>query len=191
MKVEQIVIRIIGRKRLIMHSSRLADPLDPVAKELKRVTGKKAKTESDHELISKVEWNGGLWLDGGLPCIPCEALMGTFVQAAKLVRRGPQATAGLVVAAHAPLDYDGPRDMDRLWLDERFRLRVPVRVGNAKTMRTRAVFDDWSATFAVQYLPSLLNRDEVREIYELAGYARGLGDWRPQNGTFTVQILDG
>lgn len=190
MMSEKIRLRIDGSRRLIMHASRLADPLDPVAKNLARLTGKKMKTAADHEAISRVEWFGGLWLDQGEPCVPAEAVMATFVRAARDRRRGPQASAGLIVGSHAGLVYDGPRDLDELWESGRFSLRVPVRVGSARPMRTRPVFPDWSIQFEAEFLPTLLNRDEVIETFMIAGFTKGLGDWRPQNGTFTVSVLD-
>jgi hypothetical protein len=39
-------------------------------------------------------------------------------------------------------------------------------------------------------LPTLLDRDEVYDTYMLAGFTRGLGDWRPQNGTFEAEIVE-
>lgn len=190
MNAESIRIRLVGTRRLIMHSGRLADPLDPISKELARLTSKKMKTASDHEEIARVEWNGSLWLHEGQPCIPAEALMGTFVEAAKSRRRTMQAEAGLVVDQNALLEYAGPRDVDRLWENESFRLRVGVNVHGARTMRTRPMFDDWSVEFTAHYLPSLLDRDEVFETYVMAGFTRGLGDWRPQNGRYTVEIVE-
>ncbi len=71
-----------------MHCGRLADPLDPITEDLSRLTSKRMKTEADHEEIGKVEWFGSLWLHDGTPCIPAEALMATFVAAAK-TRNGP------------------------------------------------------------------------------------------------------
>jgi hypothetical protein len=189
MTAEEIKLRIVGTRRLLMHAGRLADPLDPVAKDLAKLTSKRMKTEADHEAISRTEWFGSLWLDDGLPCLPAEALMATFVGAARAHRRGPQASAGLVIEANAKLDYDGPRDLDALWQDEGFRLRVPVRVGSARTMRTRPCFDDWSAEFTVTYLPTLLDRKEVVESFVIAGFTKALGDWRPQNGTFSVKEI--
>jgi hypothetical protein len=141
MKAEPIRLRLVGTKRLIMHCGRLADPLDPISKDLARLTGKRAKTEADHEEIGRVEWNGGLWLDGGKPAVPAEALMATFVAAARLRRRTMQAEAGLVVYHNAALVYDGPDDMDQLWEDERFRFRAGVVVNGNRTMRTRPVFN--------------------------------------------------
>lgn len=190
MNAEATRLRITGTKRLIMHSGRLADPLDPITKALARLTSKRQKTEADHEEISRVEWNGGLWLHDGKPCIPAEALMATFVEAARSRKRGPQAEAGLVVEQHALLDYEGPTDLDELWEDKQFRLRVGVNVHGSRTMRTRPVFNDWSVEFTAHFLPTLLNRDEIRETYELAGFLKGLGDWRPQNGTYVVETIE-
>src|SRR3954452_6575932 len=190
MKAEPIRLRLVGTKRLIMHCGRLADPLHPISKDLARLTGKRAKTEADHEEIGRVEWNGGLWLDGGKPAVPAEALMATFVEAARLRRRTMQAEAGLVVYHNAALIYDGPDDMDQLWEDERFRFRAGVVVHGNRTMRTRPVFNDWALEFTAHYLPTLLDRDQIHEIYANAGFTRGLGDWRPQNGTLEVEMID-
>jgi hypothetical protein len=186
---ENVTLRLVGTKRLLMHCGRLADPLDPATKALARLTGRRMKTESDHEQISKVEWNGGLWLDQGRPCIPSEALAGTFVAAAKTRRRKDAARAGLVVERNAPLEYDGPADLDELWELPEFRLRAVVKIGNARTIRTRACFADWAVTFTAHYLPSLWNREDVVEMYRLAGFSKGLGDWRPTNGTYLVEEL--
>ncbi|QUS42110.1 hypothetical protein RPMA_27285 [Tardiphaga alba] len=189
MNAEHVKIRIEGTRRLIMHAGRLADPLDPVSKNLARLTSKKMKTEADHEAIGKTEWFGGLWLDGGVPCITAEALMATFIGAARTRRRGPQASAGLVVETNAKLEYAGPADLDALWEDHRFRLRVPVRVNSARAMRTRPCFEDWSAEFSASFLPTLLNPAEIVELFIIAGFTKGVGDWRPQNGTFTVKQI--
>jgi hypothetical protein len=188
MDSEGIVLRLVGTKRLLMHSGRLADPLDPASKALSRLTSKKLRTEADHAEIARVEWHGSLWLDGGRPCVPGEALMATFVAAARSRKRGPAARAGLVVEQNAILDYDGSRDMDVLWEDPTFRLRTAVRIRGSRTMRTRPLFADWSVEFVAHYLPSLIDRNEVVELYRIAGFTQGLGDWRPVNGTFEVAV---
>jgi hypothetical protein len=190
MDIETIRLRLTGTRRLVMHCGRLADPLDPITRDLMRLTSKRAKTESDHLEISRVEWHGGLWLNGDRPCIPREALMATFVGAAKTRRRGEVAKVGLVVDCHAPLIYDGPTDMDELWEDGRFKLRVGVNVRGARCMRTRPAFDNWSVEFDAHYFPSLLSREEVSELYTIAGFMKGIGDWRPQHGNFSVVIID-
>ncbi|MEH2482278.1 hypothetical protein V1282_005635 [Nitrobacteraceae bacterium AZCC 2146] len=55
-------------------AGRLADPLDPVSRDLAQITGKRMKTAADHFEIARIEWHGGLWLKNGSPCIPAEPL---------------------------------------------------------------------------------------------------------------------
>jgi hypothetical protein len=189
MECESIRMRLTGTKRLLMRCGRLADPLDPASKALARLTSKRSKTDADHEEIARIEWNGSLWLDGGRPCVIAEALMSSFVGAAKTRKRGDEAKAGLVVRDNAIISYDGPSDLDGLWANPSFRLRTGVRVRGARTMRTRPCFSDWSVEFCADYLPSLLDRAEVIETFEIAGFFRGLGDWRPVNGTYAVEVI--
>jgi hypothetical protein len=190
MSVEQLRIRLTGERPLLMHSSRLADPLDPIAIELDRLTKKRDKTRADHEQIAKVEWHGGLWLHGGRPCIPCEAIESAFVTAAKTRRKGPSAKAGFSCTASPLLQYDGPSDLPSLWEDETFRFRFPVNVYDSKVMRTRPRFSTWHVNVDVEFLPSLLNPSDVTEILEIAGLREGLGDWRPKFGRFSVTKLE-
>jgi hypothetical protein len=191
MQRETVRLRVTGTKRLLMHSGRLADPLDPIAQDLARLTSKRPKTIADHKQISKVEWFGSLWLHDGVPCIPAEAIMAAFIGGAKVLKRGPQAAAGLAVEHDALLVYDGPADVDELWESREFFFRAGVKVGvNSKTMRTRPCFEDWHAEFSVSYLPSIIDREHLIQALEQAGVRRGLGDWRPQNGTFEVKQIE-
>ena len=189
MNAETIHLKFTGDRPLLMHSGRLADPLDPIVNDLAKVTAKRMKTCADHEEIARIEWYGGLWLSDGRPCIPPEALEATFIAAARSRKKGKQACAGLLVDGPALLDYEGPKDPDELWKDKRFRLRHGVRVNKARMMRTRPLFGNWSAMFVTTFLPTLLNRAEVIEIFRVAGFLQGIGDWRPKYGKFAVEVL--
>lgn len=190
MSVEKLRIRLKGERPLLMHSSRLADPLDPIKVDLDRLTKKRDKTIADHEQIARVEWHGGLWLSDGKPCIPSEAIESAFVAASKTRRKGKQAKAGFCCPTSPLLQYDGPRDLPSLWDDKAFRFRFPVNVNDAKVMRTRPRFASWHVVAEVEFLPSLLNPGEVIEIFEVAGMREGLGDWRPKFGKFSVIRLE-
>ena len=169
-----------------MHNAQLADPLNPHAQAIKKISGKRNKTEADHEELGRLEWLGSLYLAGGEPCIPGEIVEAALIEGAKKIKRGPQARAGIICDRMFPLDYEGPRDPNELWLDERFRLRAGVRVQRNRVIRTRPIFRDWAADLAIDYLPSLLNESEVRDILITVGQVVGIGDWRPRFGRFTV-----
>jgi hypothetical protein len=169
-----------------MRSGRLADPLDESARELDRLTRKRFKTPADHEEIARVEWSAGLWLECGEPCVPGDAIEACFLAAARTRRLGKLAQAGFVCPGNPRLLYPGPRNIEGLWAEPRFRLRKPVQVAGRRTVRTRPRFPEWSLEFEVQFLPGLLDGDQVLEIFRIAGTRTGLGDWRPKFGRFSA-----
>lgn len=179
-------VRIAGVAPLVMHSGVLADPLSPASKELKRIAKKRPKTDADIEYMQRVEWTGGLWLSGGLPCIPGEAIESAFVQAARKTKRGQIAKAGMISPGDWPILYDGPRDMAELWENDEFRLVSGVRVGNARVMRTRPIFQRWAATVMFEYLDDQLSESDLIDILRVAGRIVGIGDWRPRYGRFEI-----
>src|SRR5258708_31308361 len=101
-------LRIVGAAPMVHHSGLLADPLSAPAKELRKISKKRAKTDADLEQMAKVEWYGGLWLYKGRPCIPGEAIEAAFIGAARKSKRGPAAKAGMVSPEKWPLEYEGP-----------------------------------------------------------------------------------
>jgi hypothetical protein len=190
MSVEKLRIRLTGERPLLMHSSRLADPLEEIKIDIDRLTKKRDKTIADHQQIAKMEWYGGLWLQDDKPCIPCEAVESAFIKAARTKRKGNQAKAGFSCGMSPPLQYEGPTDLPSLWENKDFRFRFPVNVKDSKVMRTRPRFPTWHVDVDVEFLPSLLNPNEVIEILEIAGLREGFGDWRPKFGKFSVTKIE-
>lgn|SRR3990167_678223 len=190
--METLKARLTGLVPLILHNARLADPLDPISKAMKTVSSKRKKTDADFEELARLEFEGGLYMVDDEPVIPARLIYGLLAGkggAARKQKSGPEAKAGIVVSGNFPLKYDGPRDVAGLWRDARFRSRVNAKIGQATVMRTRPIFEEWAVTIAVQYNPELVNRAQLIEWLELGGDQVGLGDWRPQYGRFSVEIL--
>lgn len=177
---------ITGVSPLIMRNGQTADPLNQHSQSIAEITSKRKKTEADHREVARREFFAGLYIHHGEPCIPGEMIEAVLVNGAKKEKRGPAAKAGIIVEANAPLQYKGPRKPSDLWDDERFRLRVPVRVGTSKIIRTRPRFNDWCVDLEIRFLPSLLNEREIRSFLVTAGEQIGIGDWRPRFGRFSV-----
>lgn len=181
--------RLTGAAPLLMHNGQMADPLNRFAREKKKIAGKRAKTDADHEELARIEFLGSLYFGDDGPCIPGEMIEAALVGAARKLRRGQQAQAGIISEPNHRLDYDGPRDQGGLWADEGFRLTVGVRQQRARIMRTRPIFRRWGATVLVDYLPDQLNEAEVVEMVRIAGSVIGIGDWRPKFGRFTAEVI--
>jgi len=184
-----IDFRLIGVAPLIHHSDRLADPLDDIAKAMKKISGKRKKTDEDHEEIARLEFLGGLYVDeNDHPIIPGENIEATLIEAARLTKEGKIATRALMVADNCLLKYDGPKDPEKLWEDKQFRLRRSVKVKMARVMRTRPRFPQWETEAAVAYDSSQLDEQQIIDFMTKAGSMIGLGDWRPRYGRFLVEV---
>jgi hypothetical protein len=186
MSYERLSFQLRGVSPLLMHNGQLADPLNPHAKAMKAISGKRKKTEADFAHLAKLEWFGSLYLHKGEPCLPGELIEAGLIVAAKRMRRGEQAKAGIVSDGFFALEYDGPRDPDALWADGRFRFSTGVKVQRNRVIRTRPRFDEWATTVEVDYLPDQLNPGELADMMTVFGQAIGIGDWRPRFGRFEV-----
>lgn len=85
---------------------------------------------------------------------------------------------------HAPLEYDGPREVDTLWGDERFHFSSIVKRGTGRVASMRPVFNDWSCVAEFNVETGLINGERVDQWMQVAGTQIGLCDWRPQHGRF-------
>ncbi len=167
---------------LLMHNERLADPLDPAARAVSEIAGKRKKTEAEHLELARREFLGGLYTNGNGPMIPAGNILRCIQGGARRVKKGKDVNRGIVpLADHADLIYDGPRDEDSLWKDG-FWLRKGVGVGTSRVMRTRPCFNEWRLELPIEVDPDIWDLHALQEVCELAGKYEGLGDMRPVQG---------
>lgn len=186
----EFTITIEGTAPLLMHNSRLANPLDPATRALKKVTGKRNKTEEDHAEMARLEFLGGLYHDPDIgPYIPGENIWRCLWDAAKKYKMGVKVKEGVFITSDInPLAYGGPREATELWADENFRHMASVKVGMSRTMRCRPQFREWRVAADGVLDPSLLEPSNLESIAETAGQLIGLGDWRPRFGRFIAEV---
>lgn len=187
-----IAFEIKGVVPTIMCNGQTADPLNPLSKEMKKISSKKNKTEEDHLELARIEWHASLYLDDkGHPCWPSENLESMLISAAKKTRKGTDAKVGIFIEDNAPVIYEGPKTAEGLWKykafdNNPFISRVPVVVNRARVMRTRPIFYEWSLCFDVNFLPDMFDSDQLVDIVATAGRIVGLSDWRPKYGRFEI-----
>lgn len=187
MAFQLLSLKFIGIKPLIHHRGDLANPLDPYAKEMKKVTSKRKKTDADYEQLSRLEFLGSLYMDGDGPIIPAQNIEACLVDSAKKEKKGPETKAGLFCINNPKLIYDGPQQPEDLWGDPAFRLVSGVVVQRNRIFRTRPMFPNWSLVADLEFNDELMDRQTVVGIAHRAGQIIGLGDWRPRYGRFNVE----
>ena len=130
-------------------------------------------------------WHVALYQKGGRVYYPLDNIHTCVYSAAKRFKEGP-VFVGQFIVTKVNLNTDIVDDLDeawnisrnpedpRSWVDQR-----SVKVGTARLIRTRPVFDEWSLD--VEFLSHVEPAFYERWL-DTAGRSIGLGDYRLQRG---------
>lgn len=174
---------------MLCHNIRLSDPLDPIVRAIKEISGKRKKTDEDLERIERLEFEGGLYLSSDGPVLPGANIEKCLVEGARVTKQGKQVERGLIVTEmDVPIRYDGPRAVEDLWAEPQFRSRMSVKVSTSRIMRCRPMFPEWTLELTATVDPGQLNLDALQAIVADAGAMVGLGDYRPRYGRFVGAV---
>ena len=179
-----------GTTPLIMHSCQCVNPLHPIARELKKYTSKKNKTEEDLIKISDLEWeSGAYWKDGIGLYMPAENVEATIKNGAKANKKGKDIEKYVSVTdLYIPFFYGENLTKEELIANYDYRDTRIMTVQRAKVLRTRPRFDQWSIIFNLMYDDTKIDIDTIVNAMEYAGSYVGLCDSRPKYGKFTTII---
>ena len=197
---QYFTIKIRGLAPLLMHNGRLADNRDPFTQELKRYTGRSKKSEENYEIVSHVEWCGGLYHSGTAKIqngkvdfspgskvvMPADNLWACIVEGSKVNRLGAVMQAALLIDDDGTFEHDGPKDLNALAQDPRFICRKAAGVKNARVMRTRPMFRTWACQFKATIDTEQIDPEQLQEAIVNAGMRKGLCDWTPRYGRFEL-----
>ena len=168
----------------------MANPRNKFAKALKEISGKRNKTDADFDRMAELEFKGGLYVNAkNEPIMPAEGIEAIVRSGAKKSKEGKLAQAGVYCLESALMVYDGPKDPDEMWKDERFVNSAIVKVGQARVMRTRPIFNEWSCDIELHYNPEVCNEEQIFNWLRIAGEQCGAFDWRPRYGRFIVERI--
>lgn len=196
---------IEGTFPILLHNGDMANPRNIIVKRLKDYTKKRNKTDEDLEIISQIEWFGGLYLTepiqdteidpdkvmvsiktNGKICLPRMFVLAGLAEGAKTYKLGKHFKKSCIVLFDSLLEYNGPEDINELSQDQNFIDSRMVRVQTSKNLRTRLIFKEWKTVLRVNCDTEVMNLDELDKIVEATGKYVGYGDYRPMFGKFEV-----
>lgn len=187
---DSITFRITGITPLLMHNGQLADPTNQHARKLTAAVNilkdrKREKTDADFARRDDAEWEGGLYYSADMgPYIP-----GSSMEAGLREAGGKAFDLGVVVS-DTPLGYKGPREIDALRKDPRFRDKRCVKVKQNKVVRIRPLFQNWTADVEVLFNSEDIDRQKIIDTMTRLGKSFGIGDYTPKFGRFTAEVLE-
>jgi len=183
--MKELRLRFTGATPLLMHSGQLANPLNKFSKAIKKVSGKRNKTDADHEEMARLEWYGGLYLDeAGKIAVPGEIVEAALKDAAKKMKLGKAVDKALWCMKTTPLDI-GVTYGDLAELYPKYSLTVSARIKNNRVQRTRPKFDVWSFEAVLNYDEHILEKESIIQFSSECS----MGDWRPKFERSTVEIV--
>jgi hypothetical protein len=195
--VYKLHLTLTGTSPLVVNNIRGADPDEPLVREMKKITDKKTgMTDEDRQRLELLKWRCSLYDQDaqGHLLFPVANILKSFQRAAGQFRKGTQLVRAVSPAqASAIIHHDGPKDLDKLYSDNRFRLRNMVNTNptGKKTMvpTVRPVFPRWSMELDVILLNDVLGETDFTRCAELAGVGEGIGNARPLGyGRFGIEI---
>ena len=192
-------IGINGLAGLVMHAGSGIDPEAAINLEINKITAKKTsdRTVTENRRIRELEVVKSMWLHDGRPFVPVAAFRTAIETGARRFREGNYVREGLLVEstefAWDTERYGDGSDMNALAKAAEFT--VPVVVGRARILRTRALFEPpWSLSVVVDCDDDLIDDIKLRKWIETAGKRIGIGDWRPEksgvHGRFELASLE-
>ena len=192
--MKTLKVKWTGIRPLVMHNGLMADPTNPLVRRIKEITSKGSKklTDADYEERDRLEWEAGLYWDSkdGF-VIPSDNIERCIQLGAQKSRIGKDVQAAVFcTTTQTKVDYEGPKDKEKIYADPAFTLRKGVCVQKSRIIRIRPMIPTgWSLTFEVEFDETIVNPKNLLKAMTDAGAVIGLGDWRPKFGRFLVEEL--
>jgi len=215
--MKTLAVEITGTMPLLMHHDNIAwsDKMDAWKNDPKN--NKNSKAGDDR--TPPWRWIGCLYHDGNMVTMPSENIMRCLMEAAAQVPTGKgqktfksQSQSGLLCQEyHWKFTVDGKtismKDINEMLGFETFQEHTEVaetlgfslfvkraKIGQSKHIRVRPRFDRWSTEGHIIITDDQISKPILKQILEIGGQYKGLGDWRPGAktpgpfGMFTAEI---
>lgn len=177
--IDHIELRLVGSSPLIVHKWSEKAKKQMLDKQMKRANpGKSAKDpEEDYRESLYIRDDGSY----GFPAVGFKAAAvraGTYCDMKMVFLRGAFHVEGDLVKIEGE-----PQPREDM---------VRVGMGTAD-IRYRPEFPKWETTLQITYNSRALTSEQIVHLFEVAGFAVGVGEWRPEKdgqfGRFRVEAL--
>lgn len=177
--IRTLLVPIIGDSPLIVHAWSKKAKEQMLAKQTKKASAGRAAKDPWQDFCESLYWLNGIPdkptpadVEGGRFGFPSTGFKNAAVTACTSI------SSITKVAARQAFHVEG----EFVQIDGVPAMREDVaRVGmGTADLRYRGEFSPWSATLKVRYNAAVLSDAQVVTLFNTAGFAVGVGDWRPE-----------
>lgn len=182
LSIKSMKVKLVGDSSLIVHAWSHKAKEEMLAKQMKRA--KPAKEAKDPEK----DYQDSLYkLPGGKYGFPVVAFKAAAVDACSHIADITK------VEARGAFHVNLGEDLVVIEGEPKKREDM-VRVGmGTADIRYRGEFDQWATTLDVKYNSNVMSPEQIANLFNTAGFAIGVGEWRPQkdgqHGMFHVESV--
>jgi hypothetical protein len=198
MVTNEIKIALTGIRPLLMARGEVSNPFDPQGREIKSVSQKKKKTDTEYELLAYLQFVSSMYLDDQIgPYVPVDNLWKCLENGAAKYKESSIVKSqtiikglvdGKVDEGAAKLIYPGPRDPKAMYNKGFAYLKMGKIPGSRTSILTsRARFAEWRVEFVVEYTD--VDPTRILDYWRMAGRFVGIGAWRPRHGLFSPEMI--
>ena len=191
--IRTLKLRFDGTTRLLMERDAGIDLTHTLSRQKKQITdkGTKKRTDEDTIVLMRLDFELMLYINGAGPFIPGWNVLACVRDGARMEKCGKDVERGVqVIEEDCPLLYKGPKDLEGLWADTKFKDLRGVKQGRGRVLKCRPQFPEWALEPTLHYDTEIIsNAETLTRFAAKAGQYKGLGGFRPRFGRFSVTAL--
>lgn len=195
---------------MLMHATTMVDARHPLAKMAKEITGLSKKTDADLERLDRIAWEGSIYArtvgEHRVPVVPAMNVLRMWQGGGTLFKKGTTIERSLALMEHEfPLVFehsavctgkDGWKQLYDIVDDDGEKIYVDRRVVNGdpskgqkgpRVIRCRPIFPEWQVSISFAFEDDAINETDLLRALEYSANLRGLSDYRPHYGKFTIE----
>lgn len=167
LNIQTAIVKLVGDSPLICHAWSKKAKQEMLDKQMKKAKQAKEAKDPDRDYQESL-----YHLPGGRFGFPAVAFKSAAVDACSHVANMTKVEARGAFHINAEMiEIDGK--------PEKREDMVRIAMGTAD-IRYRGEFKKWSVTFELRYNANVITLEQIMNLFNTAGFAIGVGEWRPQ-----------
>ena len=183
-------IKIEGTTPLMMNNPQTVNPFNQYAKEIKKFTSKRNKTDEDQNELFRLKFLASLYYRKGIYYLPSMQLWRSMVNAAKENKQGAKFERSIKVSEDLKIDFaDADKTPEELWKLECYTDIRDAGIMKKRIPCIRSIFQDWKTEAEIWYDETQIDKADVLRVLDIAGERHGIGTFRMLYGRFKVKEI--
>jgi hypothetical protein len=187
--MQTLRFRIEGVDSLLLNNPQTVDPTNDYAREKKKITGKRTKTDEDLENLRRLDVASKTYFDSEMGVyVPSTWIIASIAGTSWSKSKISKANIRSGVFMGEPkikLNYAGQervRTLDDISGNPEFQITQILKQGQVRIAKNAPIFHNWSFETELEFDPSVIDRQTLIDILTHAASYGGFGDFRPTYG---------